>query len=116
MPATATRKRTTKAPAEPAPADRQRSRKQMTDHVCDYMAKHHRDITIDTLLTDPAKALRMGIEVGRRAGLIADADRVKAVELLDRLDQLKGVVGPASDVCHCALASRKRGELKRDRY
>jgi len=69
----------------------------MTDLVCEWMHTHCRDMSIDTLLTWPEMAGRMGRDVCRSMGRRATAEAVH-------------------EVCRAALASRKAGDLKRDRY
>lgn len=72
-------------------------RKSIADAVCDWMHQHCRDMSIDTLLTWPGRAQQMGRDVCRRLGKKASEENIHLV-------------------CRAAMASRKAGDLRRDRY
>lgn len=78
-------------------ADRIKDRARVTDIICDVMHSHFRDLSIDTLLTWPHKAIEMAKLVCKRIGCNATEEKIH-------------------EICRTALSSRKRGDLKRDRY
>jgi hypothetical protein len=94
-----------------------RNRKAITDHVCDWMQSNTPSLSIDTLLTRPLDAMKMGVEVGVKAGRIKKDRAKRIVAELKRLGEFFGQeMDSIDDVCRAALSSRKRGDLKRDRY
>ena len=78
-------------------ADRIRDRERVTDMIVDVMHDNFRDMSIDTLLTWPTKAIEMAKLVCKRLGCNATEDKIH-------------------EICRTAMSSRKRGDLKKDRY
>lgn len=74
-----------------------KDRKSVADQVCEWMHNHCRDMSIDTLLTWPDHATAMAKAVCRRMHRKPTSDAIH-------------------EICRAALSSRKRGDLKRDRY
>jgi hypothetical protein len=90
--------------------------KTLADHVCEYMHDHHRALSIDTLLTRPLDTFRMGLNVAARRQSIPLSEVKAIAKLLDQLATHTNAMEAVDDVCREALNSRKRGDLKRDRY
>src|SRR4051794_30003918 len=94
-----------------------RDRKTIADHVCAYMHENHRALTIDTLLSRPLDAMRMGATVAAKSQRISERSAKRIFSALRALEHNEGeAVDAIDDVCRAALSSRKRGDLKRDRY
>lgn len=69
----------------------------VTDTICEVMHDHYRSHSIDSLLCRPHDAIEMAERVLRKLGKKNSPDAV-------------------AEICRAALSSRKRGDLKRDRY
>jgi hypothetical protein len=78
-------------------ADSIKDRGTIKDLVMDWMHDNARSYSIDTLLTWPDMAKRMGVDICRKLRRKATAEAVH-------------------EVCRAALQSRKRGDLKLDRH
>lgn len=73
-----------------------KDRERMTDQIAEVMHQQCPSWTIDTLLTWPDKAQAMARAVLKRLGRRATSETIH-------------------EVLRCALSSRKRGDLRRDR-
>jgi hypothetical protein len=94
-----------------------KDRKTVADHVCDYMHENCRAWSIDTLLSRPLDALRMGLAVAGKSGKCPRGDAASITKALDALaKRFPAVFDDVDEVCRAALSSRKRGDLKRDKY
>jgi hypothetical protein len=100
---------------KPAPI---RDLDRVTDTICKVMAEGPwRDCSIDKLLTRPTDALRMALKVGVELGRLNNtaARRVKtAIDALDTAEVETSL--NVNEILRAALAARKRGNLKLDRY
>lgn len=91
------------------------NRDTLTDHVCEYMQDNCRAMTIDTLLTRPADAIQMGLSVATKSGKISmKTAKFIAARLKEIVEHDPKAIDEIDEVCRCALAARKRGDLKRD--
>jgi hypothetical protein len=89
----------------------------VTDTVCDVMHEKFRDDSIDALLTRPFEAIGMALDVLKKSGRIngTKANRI-ARNLVGILTADADAEKLINDVLRVALSSRKRGELRKDRY
>ncbi len=93
------------------------NREAMTDAVCAAMHDRFRDDSIDSLLTRPVDALDMALDAAVRAGRMSNAARTRVVGGVRRLfKDEQGSEDLVAEICRAALSSRKRGDLKKDRY
>jgi hypothetical protein len=94
------------------------NREQITDAVCAVMHQRYRDASIDQLLCQPIQAALMAIEVARRTEAITKKDAERLWDgLLGVIENgPKGIERTLNNICRTALASRKRGDLRKDRY
>lgn len=94
-----------------------RDRKSVADHVAGYMQNVCPSFSIDGLLCRPLEAIEMAVTVSHAAGRIsaAAAGRIRRA-VRDAAKADADAVEAINEVCRAALSSRKRGELRRDRY
>jgi hypothetical protein len=90
--------------------------KTLTDHVCDYMHDNCRALSIDTLLTRPLDAMRMGLFVAARSGKIPATIARNITHILKQLEEFPEAIDEIEGVCRAALNGRKHGDITRDRY
>jgi hypothetical protein len=94
-----------------------KDRQRIADHVADWMQANTPSFSIDTLVCRPLDALRMGAEVAAKSGRISDRAARKIVRVINSLVKAEpNAIDEAEEICRCAMSSRKRGELKRDRH
>jgi hypothetical protein len=89
-----------------------RDRATITDHVSDVMHQHFCDTSIDRLLTRPFEA--MALAVAAKSGrLKRPAAKYIATQIDELVAREPAAVEAINEICRRALASRKRGHLKR---
>lgn len=94
-----------------------RDRQSIADHVAGYMQNVCPSFSIDTLLTRPLDAIEMAVTVAHAAGRISGASAGRLRRAIRQIVEQDGAAVEAIyEVCRAALASRKRGDLRRDRY
>lgn len=107
MPATKERKSGADRKVKDAP--------RLADHIADYMVENCRALSIDTLLTRPLDAMKMGADVGLRSQRIRASQHARLMKLLAELEQDAETLDTIDEICRCALNARKHGDLKRDK-
>ncbi len=90
--------------------------KTVADHVCAYMHNNHRDESIDSVLTRPLDALRMGLAVAAARQQVSAGVAKAMFATLTELQVYGKEIDAINDVCRAALNGRKHGDLKRDKY
>jgi len=80
--------------------------------VGDYRRKHCPALSIDTILSRPIDALKMGLYVATAQQQLDAKAGAKIARVIDALvKQHAGSIDVIEDVCHAALNARKRGEF-----
>lgn len=94
-----------------------RNRDLITDAVCKVMHARFRDDSIDSLLTRPVDAIEMALDVAAESGELSGkaASRLRK-ELRAAFAAEQGAEDLVAKICRAALSSRKRGDLRKERY
>lgn len=94
-----------------------RNREIVTDAVCKVMHDQFRDDSIDSLLTRPVDAIKMALGVAVESGELsaAAANRLRSA-VRNAFNAEQGAEDLIARICRTALSSRKRGDLKKERY
>jgi hypothetical protein len=93
------------------------NREVVTDAICKVMHDRFRDDSIDSLLTRPVDAIEMALDVAVQSGDLSKAAvgrLVNGIRKLFRDEQ--GAEDLIAKICRAGLSSRKRGDLKKERY
>ncbi len=93
------------------------NREVTTDVICEVMQNKFRDESIDSVLCRPFAAIGLALDVLKKSERInrAKANRV-ARNLLGIITADPDAEKLINEILRTALASRKRGDLKKDRY
>ncbi len=93
------------------------NREIITDAVCKVMHDRFRDDSIDSLLTRPVDAIEMALDVAVESDQLsnASASRIRKA-LRTAFNAEQGSEDLIAKICRAALSSRKRGDLKKERY
>jgi hypothetical protein len=82
----------------------------LVTEICRWMNARSPSLSVDSLLAQPLDAMRMGIEVGERLGLVEETTAIASLARIGAWDA--SLIMLVNGICRAAMNGRKRGCIK----